>query len=130
VTEKTIAMGETSVRAMQGKRPLALAFAYRRAVRKNLRRLSSSGAKKAAGESLVGARDVAPSPTKAPVPPAPANGIGRKEEAAHQCGPKSDSEEETTPRMLRRREDDRLLRSWKVDPHQFAAVREEEAAAA
>jgi len=60
----------------------------------------------------------------------PANGIGRKEEAAHQCGPKSDSEEETTPRMLRRREDDRLLRSWKVDPHQFAAVREEEAAAA
>jgi hypothetical protein len=26
VTEKTIAMGETSVRAMQGKRPLALVF--------------------------------------------------------------------------------------------------------
>ena len=41
VTEKTIAMGETSVRAMQGKRPLALVFAYRRAVRNNLRRLSS-----------------------------------------------------------------------------------------
>ena len=41
VTEKTIAMGETSARAMQGKRPLALVFAYRRAVRNNLRRLSS-----------------------------------------------------------------------------------------
>ena len=41
VTEKSIAMGETSVRAMQGKRPLALVFAYRRAVRNNLRRLSS-----------------------------------------------------------------------------------------
>jgi hypothetical protein len=40
-TEKTIAMGETSIRSMQGKRPLALAFAYRRAVRNNLRRLSS-----------------------------------------------------------------------------------------
>ena len=41
VTEKTIAMGETSVRAMRGKQPLALVFAYRRAVRNNLRRLSS-----------------------------------------------------------------------------------------
>jgi hypothetical protein len=41
VTEKTIAFGETSVRAMQVERPLAMMFAYRRAVRNNLRRLSS-----------------------------------------------------------------------------------------
>jgi hypothetical protein len=40
VTEKAVAMGETSVRAARGKGPLALALAYRRAVRSNLRRLS------------------------------------------------------------------------------------------
>jgi hypothetical protein len=33
-------MGETSVRAAGGKWPLAIALAYRRAVRSNLRRLS------------------------------------------------------------------------------------------
>jgi hypothetical protein len=40
VTEKAVAMGETSVRAARGKWPLAMALAYRRAVRSNLRRLS------------------------------------------------------------------------------------------
>jgi hypothetical protein len=38
---------------------------------------------------------VAASQKNAPVnPPAPANGTGRKEEAAYQCGLKSESEEE------------------------------------
>jgi hypothetical protein len=41
LTEKTVAMGETSVRAVRGKWPLTMALAYRRTVRKNLRRLSN-----------------------------------------------------------------------------------------
>jgi hypothetical protein len=40
LTEKTVAMGETSVRAARGKSPLTMALAYRRTVRRNLRRLS------------------------------------------------------------------------------------------
>jgi len=40
LTEKAVAMGESSVRAARGKSPLAMAFAYRRTVRENLRRLS------------------------------------------------------------------------------------------
>jgi len=40
LTEKGVAMGESSVRAARGKWPLAMAFAYRGTVRENLRRLS------------------------------------------------------------------------------------------
>ena len=40
VTEKAVAMGETSARAARGKWPLTMALAYRRTVRNNLRRLS------------------------------------------------------------------------------------------
>jgi hypothetical protein len=40
LTEKGVAMGETSVRAVRGKWPLTMALAYRRTVRSNLRRLS------------------------------------------------------------------------------------------
>jgi hypothetical protein len=40
VTEKAVAMGETSVRAARGKWPLTMALDYRRTVRSNLRRLS------------------------------------------------------------------------------------------
>ena len=65
---------------------------------------------------------------------APADGIGHaiKEEAAPPTSAASsqESEEETTPQMPRHRRHDKLLGSRKVDPHQFAAVREEEAAAA
>jgi hypothetical protein len=46
------------------------------------------------------------------------NGIGSKEEAAYQCGPKSAFRGRNDTSMLRHRWDDRLLRSWKVDPHQ------------
>jgi len=39
-TEKSLAMGQASIRATQGELPLAMALAYRRTVRSNLRRLS------------------------------------------------------------------------------------------
>jgi hypothetical protein len=39
VTEKSVAMGETSIGAARGKWPLTMALAYRRTVRANLRRL-------------------------------------------------------------------------------------------
>jgi hypothetical protein len=40
LAEKSVAMGEISVRAAFGKWSLTMALAYRRAVRNNLRRLS------------------------------------------------------------------------------------------
>jgi hypothetical protein len=40
LTEKAVAVGETSVRAARGKWPLTMALAYRKTIRNNLRRLS------------------------------------------------------------------------------------------
>jgi hypothetical protein len=40
LTEKAVAIGETSVGAARGKWPLTMALAYSRTVRDNLRRLS------------------------------------------------------------------------------------------
>ena len=39
IAEKTTATGQTAMRAAQGKTPLGMTVAYRRAVRANLRRL-------------------------------------------------------------------------------------------
>ena len=75
---------------------------------------------------------VAASQKNAPVNPrALANGIGRKGEAAYQCGLKSAIRGRTTPQMLRHRGHDRLLGSLMVDPNQLERLdpfREEAAA--
>jgi len=41
IAEKALAVGETTVEAAQGRSPLAIVLSYRRAVRRNLRRLSN-----------------------------------------------------------------------------------------